>query len=96
MTLWNTVSPYIFSRHRPLSVAANTASPDVFVVAKIQNSTHACTQSQRRVQTLLQVMSCVHAVHCYSTFQATLNMPRVQYVCQRNSKYTDITVVVRV
>jgi hypothetical protein len=57
MTLWNTVSPYIFIRHRPLSVAANTAWPDVFVVAKIQNSTHACTQSQRFVQTLLQVMS---------------------------------------
>jgi hypothetical protein len=57
MTLWNTLCPCIFSRHRLLSVAANTASPDVFVVAKIQNSTHACTQSQRCVQTLLQVMS---------------------------------------
>jgi hypothetical protein len=43
MIVWSTLCPCIFSRLGPLSVAAHTVSSDVFVIAKIQNFTHACT-----------------------------------------------------
>lgn len=81
MTLWNTLSPCIFGRYRPLSVAANTASPDVFVVAKIQNACMHAVTDMCSDFTASRVTR-VHAVHCYSTFQASLNMPRVQYRSQ--------------